>query len=330
MAERYDIKPIPLAAAINAYNEDVGRISATNCDLLMDRHVIIDQRKKYRSENKPDRSNFSGLYFDGKKDKTIQKRGPYKCEEHITIISEPGSHYITHTRPGRLGYARWLTSANRILRIYVSQIVPSANLVLLTRFVINVYARSWFDIKYKSSFTDSPKHIFNMISRISEFDNALVTQICHRVISTNSYSLHSENILCTMLEDSDPLVRIIAANKIISIRATHLSSSLRKFIKPKINFSASNYYQLIDPDIDWLESVLTRHLSRDYLLSLAHRPHSFMYYPCHSQSVERHIRIVSETCKFVCDPDERDSRIAITIAERNVMPNFRSKQDYPI
>ena len=99
MAERYDIKPIPLAAAINAYNEDVGRISATNCDLLMDRHVIIAQRKKYRSENKPDRSNFSGLYFDGKKDKTIQKRGPYKCEEHITIISEPGSHYITHTRP---------------------------------------------------------------------------------------------------------------------------------------------------------------------------------------------------------------------------------------
>ena len=244
------------------------------------------------------------------------------------------NHYVppslAERAPGRLGYARWLTSANRILRIYVSQIVPSANLVLLTRFVINVYARSWFDIKYKSSFTDSPKHIFNMISRISEFDNALVTQICHRVISTNSYSLHSENILCTMLEDSDPLVRIIAANKIISIRATHLSSSLRKFIKPKINFSASNYYQLIDPDIDWLESVLTRHLSRDYLLSLAHRPHSFMYYPCHSQSVERHIRIVSETCKFVCDPDERDSRIAITIAERNVMPNFRSKQDYPI
>ena len=50
-----------------------------------------------------------------------------------------------------------------------------------------------------------------------------------------------------MLADSDPLVRIIADNLIIYLRAKQLSSSFRKFIKSKINLSESPYYQLIDP-----------------------------------------------------------------------------------
>ena len=57
-------------------------------------------------------------------------------------------------------------------------------------------------------------------------------------------------------------------------------------------------------------------------------PHTFPNYPCHTQSVERHIRLVSTSCKMIASRDDRDARIAATIVSRNMMACFRSKQDY--
>ena len=38
--------------------------------------------------------------------------------------------------PGKIGYARWLTTTNRILRIYISKEYPSSDLVSLTQYII--------------------------------------------------------------------------------------------------------------------------------------------------------------------------------------------------
>ena len=89
--------------------------------------------------------------------------------------------------PGKLGYARWLTVANRILRYYVSVVDPTENLILIVNFVIKVYARSWFNIKSKPIFIYSPHHIFNMIKYIDDINNDCVTNICHKVIQQNAY-----------------------------------------------------------------------------------------------------------------------------------------------
>ena len=88
-----------MSLALNAYNEDLGRLTDTNRDMMLDRNILINQRKRFRIENKPVRQKLGGLYFDGKKDMTIQKNGPSTVEEHITFINEPGHHYITHTSP---------------------------------------------------------------------------------------------------------------------------------------------------------------------------------------------------------------------------------------
>ena len=136
--------------------------------------------------------------------------------------------------------------------------------------------------------------------------------------------MHSENMLCAMLASSQANVRKLAVERNL-FRRTSTSNEVRKFIKPKINFSAQTYYELIKGE-HRIESTLTCDLSIDYLSSLS-STHTFPNYPCHTQSVERHIRLVSTSCK-IASRDDRDARIAATIVSCNMMPCFRSKQDY--
>ncbi|CAH1100857.1 unnamed protein product [Psylliodes chrysocephalus] len=54
---------------------------------------------------------------------------------------------LSKQSPGKMAYSRWLTTANRILRLYVSTEKPSQNLSIITEYVIKVYAPTWFAIK---------------------------------------------------------------------------------------------------------------------------------------------------------------------------------------
>ena len=56
-----------------------------------------------------------------------------------------------------MAHSRWLTKANRILRLYVSQDDPSTALQLVTLFIVQVYVPEWFFIKTKPSCKDGPK-----------------------------------------------------------------------------------------------------------------------------------------------------------------------------
>ena len=49
--------------------------------------------------------------------------------------------------PGNLVQSRWLTLANRVLRLYIAMEGPSFNLRLLTEFIIRSYSVVWFSIK---------------------------------------------------------------------------------------------------------------------------------------------------------------------------------------
>ena len=98
-AERYGVPDTALAAVINGFMYDIGRISQSDRSHIIDRNVIRTQRKLYREENTPNITSLSGLYFDGKKDRTLQKDGTKRVAEHVTLINEPGNQYIMHTIP---------------------------------------------------------------------------------------------------------------------------------------------------------------------------------------------------------------------------------------
>ena len=97
MAERYDVKDTPLAAIISGLFVDIGWITNQKRSRILDRCAVRRQRKQCRLENMPtEKSDMTGLYFDGKIDVTIQKDGTKKKEEHITMLNEPGGQYLCH------------------------------------------------------------------------------------------------------------------------------------------------------------------------------------------------------------------------------------------
>ena len=57
MAERYSIPDIPLAAIISSLLLDLGIITSSNRDRIIDRNVVRRQRKRCCSENIPEKVN---------------------------------------------------------------------------------------------------------------------------------------------------------------------------------------------------------------------------------------------------------------------------------
>jgi hypothetical protein len=118
-----------------------------------------------------------------------------RCSKSLSIRS-----------PGILNHARWLTTANRILRLYVSSAEPSENLVVLANFIVKVYAPAWFCIKKNSSCTDGAKNLFQTIV-LSRYLPANLLAVIDPVIQRNGYFGHSECLLLAMLADSCEVVR---------------------------------------------------------------------------------------------------------------------------
>ena len=58
---------------------------------------------------------------------------------------------LSHIKPGPIAHSRWLTKANRLLRLYVSTENPSRNLKILATHIMKVYAPMHFNIKYYNS-----------------------------------------------------------------------------------------------------------------------------------------------------------------------------------
>ena len=86
MAERYSIPDIPLAASISSLLLDLGIITSGNRDRIIDRNAVRRQRKRYRSENIPEKVNMNCINFDGKIDSTLQSNRK-RVLKHIYYIS---------------------------------------------------------------------------------------------------------------------------------------------------------------------------------------------------------------------------------------------------
>lgn len=70
--------------------------------------------------------------------------------------------------PGTLVHSRFLTTANRVLRYYVSVSSSTIKLTSLVEYIIKVYAPIWFNIKANESFLMGPKLIFELIRLVRD------------------------------------------------------------------------------------------------------------------------------------------------------------------
>ena len=107
------------------------------------------------------------------------------------------------------------------------------------------------------------------------------------------------------------------------------NSQVRKFVFPKVNFSATSYTELIDWESAKLtEPPFTLDFKEADLFAIKEAPLEVPNYPCHTQAVERAIKLVSEASAAVVGQEAREGFISQQIKERQELSKFESKKDY--
>jgi len=238
---------------------------------------------------------------------------------------------LARRNPGKMAHSRWLTTANRVLRLYISTSNPTPNLQMLASFIVRVYAPVWFAIKSKPSCKDGARHLWLTV-HLSRSLPPEVRSVIDPVIQRNAYFCHPENLLLAMIADEREHVRQLGLRRILKAKQQH-KTDIRKFVIPTINFDAGDYIDIINwTDVDvtvppLLSQVPVDEISRhvfegnDALLP-------FLHVPCHTQAVERHVKLVTEASQSVCGEKARNGFIKNRIASRQQMAAFNNKRDY--
>lgn len=255
----------------------------------------------------------------------------YLYEISLAISEGTVSERLARRQPGKMAHSRWLTTANRVLRLYIGTTNPSNKLIILTTFIQTVYVPSWFEIKTKPEGKYGSLHLFNIIQR-SRYLPLPLKNLINKVIQTNGYFAHPENLLLCMLSDTRSHVRELSLRRILKSRTTNATRDIRKFKIPPINFEADNYINLINwQDITVTEPPMTEQFSSEELKQMIKKVpdeiHIFKF-PCHSQSVERCVKLVTEASATVCGQEARDGFIRCRIASRESLPKFECKSDF--
>ena len=119
--------------------------------------------------------------------------------------------------------------------------------------------------------------------------------------------------------------------RILKARTHNRNKNVRKFVIPPLNFRAQNYCDIIDwQDTNFTEPPATRAISDEELENCIKTGKMFETdeLPCHTQSVERCIKLVTEASAAVCDYEKRDGFIRARIRSRKSTPNIDSKANF--
>ena len=241
--------------------------------------------------------------------------------------------FLSFSSPGNLNQARWITCANRILRLFMSTDELSVVLVKLAGYIVTVYAPSWFQIKCHPYLTDGSKNFFFILNQSRQLKNKELTAVVQKTLQHNPYFCHPENVLVSALANSDISVRRFAAHKVINARMSHREAeSVRKVSRSlfSINFNANNYHDLVN----WDESVITsppvfgKFSDGEILTMIEEGPLSAPKLPCHSQAVERTVKEVSRVSSKVYGHDSRHGMIVSTLRSKEITGSCDSKQSF--
>lgn len=261
----------------------------------------------------------------------------YLYEIVQAVSSGVCSQSLAERSTGKICNSRWLTLANNCLRLYIGTLKPSRNLVDIVTYIMKVYAPMWFRIKMNNKCVDAAKNLFHYIEAISYLKPVYRTVI-EASIQRNGFYAHPENILIAMLQDDQEQIRRLAFDRIRKARSTSDASTIRRFTVPAINFKAKTYYNLIDwTKVNITEPPLTKDLSLTELQTIVNLGSSadvsqspIFRLPCHTQSVERTVKLVTEASQRVADEVRRDGYIRAILSSREKMPQFTRKGEFTV
>jgi len=267
----------------------------------------------------------------------LSKDQRYLHDIAVAIAAGYCSLDLANRDPGPISHSRWLTTANRFLRLYVSSETPTENLSNIVTYIMTVYVPLWFEIKTRPSITEGPKHLFECIKRCRDLP-AKVQDVVKPVIQTNAFFAHPENLLLSMVLDDRPQVRELGLRRVLKSKTTSAKGKgIRNFLVPTINFDANDYHDIIY----WPQTVVTcpplfANIPSDviaHLISRGEKPTlavSLAEIPCHTQAVERTVKLVTQAASKVYGHERRDGFIRATLASRATMPTFDTKSEFPV
>ena len=207
---------------------------------------------------------------------------------------------------------------------------PSKPLQRITRFIVNVYAPSWFNIKRHSSCLDGARNFFYLMKQCHELGKE-EWKILEPVLQNNCYFAHPENILIGGVTDENVSIRQFSCDKIIDARATSQSSKIRVFDKSSIKLDpeASSFIKMID----WSVAIATpppllSTVSNDDLEHFQFHVDVLSGIPCHSQAVKRTIKDISATTMKVFGHKSRHGMIFQCRKSRAELAKIDSKSDF--
>ena len=243
------------------------------------------------------------------------------------------SRELEKRNPGKTHKARWLTTANRLLRLYVATNKPSKVQITITKYIVEVYGPIWFAVKCFPNCIYGARHLYSCI-KLSRSMEKNSRDIIDEVIQTNAYFAHPENILIAMLHDHRLNIRRLALNNIKEARSVK-EERLRRFEVPSLNFSAKEYYNMINwKKCDITEPPLTKAIPIEDLTTFVEEyqegDEPLFKFPAHTQAVERTVKLVTQTSTKVCGESQRNRRILTVISRRKEQPKFRTKSDYKL
>ncbi|GBM51875.1 hypothetical protein AVEN_186167-1 [Araneus ventricosus] len=108
-----------------------------------------------------------------------------------------------------------------------------------------------------------------------------------------------------MLADERRHIRELAVRRILKAKGSSSTVKLRRFVVPKLKFKANQHINMIDWfKCDVTEPPITDHLAVEEQKSIAEnasiKDRQIYKFPCHSQSVESGIKLVTEAAGTVC------------------------------
>ena len=236
---------------------------------------------------------------------------------------------------GPINHSRWLTLAIRLLQLYTVTPDPSAGLKKVIRYICQVYVPGWFHIKCHSKFVYGPLNLFYQICLTN--NQPLETQsIVKKVVQRNAYFAEPGTLLVSMLESDQQEARTKAVDIIKNVRAKPLKPprakclrKIRKFKIPPLKWDAANWWDIIDwSKVEIFEPAILSEIDSQLLDQAVTTPIVFPDFPCHSQSVERAVKLVTEAASKVCGADRRHNHIVSVLASRKARKPFGSKKHY--
>ena len=150
--------------------------------------------------------------------KILSKDQQYLLDISSAIKSGSCTVDLAIREPGPISHSRWLTTANRVLRLYISVESPSEEHHILVGFILKSYMPVWFKIKESKYLTDGPKHVFDLI-KSSRFLPENLIKVIDPVIERNAFFAHPENLLLSMIVDERAHIRELGLRRIIKARA---------------------------------------------------------------------------------------------------------------